>query len=321
MAVPRITIGCDPELFIRNKKTKQFISAHNLIPGTKEKPYATPFGAIQVDGVAAEFNITPANSAAVFSQNITQTIMELQKRIGPDNELVYEPIAKFNTEYFDKLPAHVKELGCNPDFNAWTNQVNPAPEAKGDLYATRTASGHVHIGWTKDQDPNDPSHIEDCNMVVRNLDYYLGLPSLMWDRDNRRRALYGMAGACRYKPYGVEYRTLSNKWLTDPQLITYVWNGAFYAVHNLFSGHDPIEEKLGKSAQELIDSNTIWWKQEQGNKVLNTLSGVITFPDRKYQSLEAPKKPEEAKSFKEAEALKKKANHKYDVKTVSGFYY
>jgi hypothetical protein len=39
-----------------------------------------------------------------------------------------------------------------------------------------------------------------------------------------RRELYGKAGAFRPKPYGVEYRVLSNRWLNSEALIRWVYN-------------------------------------------------------------------------------------------------
>lgn len=299
-----IQIGCDPEAFIRDKRTGKIVSAHDLLPGTKEKPFKVDGGAIQVDGTAAEFNILPAQTSTAFSKYINMVLGQLRQRLGDNYELVFEPVARFDKEYFDKLPPSATELGCNPDFNAWTNTVNPPPDASGDMYGVRTASGHIHIGWTKDQDPTDPSHIADCNLVAQNLDYYLGLPSLMWDRDPTRRNLYGKAGAVRYKPYGVEYRTMSNAWLRSEDLIRYVWNSGYRAVNALFQNQKPLGEVLGNKAQEIIDGNQQWWI-ERNSKVFKTFEYNCPFPDKKYYITDK----------KEAPAIEKKvANHKYGKK-------
>ncbi len=42
----------------------------------------------------------------------------------------------------------------------------------------------------------------------------------MYDKDTERRGMYGKAGAFRPKPYGVEYRTLSNAWLSNDERIS-----------------------------------------------------------------------------------------------------
>ena len=59
---PRILVGADPELFLRDKKTGQLVAADiNQIKGTKVTPYKVECGAVQVDGAAGEFNIDPAS--------------------------------------------------------------------------------------------------------------------------------------------------------------------------------------------------------------------------------------------------------------------
>jgi hypothetical protein len=60
--------------------------------------------------------------------------------------------------------------------------------------------------------------------------------------------LYGKAGACRYKTYGVEYRTLSNFWVLSTDLRREVWERTMAACQAFFE-HDivmneNIEEEL-----------------------------------------------------------------------------
>lgn len=259
--VPLITVGADPELFVRNKKTKKFVSAHNLVPGTKKDPHKVAYGAVQFDGVAAEFNIEPTNTYQHFTSYCAEVQKSLKGFIGADNELVIEPTADFDPIYFDGLPGDVRELGCNPDFNGWTGEQNPSPDASGNPYM-RTASGHVHVGWGKDFDINDPAHRADCNLVARQLDYALGITSLLWDPDNKRRSLYGKAGALRYKMYGMEYRTLSNKWLINPAISNYVASQTVSALGNLFRGINYFE-LFEDSAKKIIDENIVDWTQKK----------------------------------------------------------
>lgn len=249
--VPTISIGADPELFVRSLTSGKIVSAHDLIPGTKEKPYAVYGGAVQVDGVAAEFNVDPSQSAEQFVARI-ETVMSVLRSMMPGHELVTQPCVVFDKDYFYSLPEKTRELGCNPDWNAWTERTNPAPDAGTTM---RTASGHIHIGWDTNQDINDPYWMEDCFTVVKQLDYYIGAVSLLWDNDGRRRELYGKAGACRVKPYGVEYRVPSNRWLISPKLMKFVWYASYYAVKGLIDGSRPrMEEKYGDTARSLIDS-------------------------------------------------------------------
>lgn len=278
---PRITIGCDPELFIRNKETGKFVSAHSFIPGTKEKPHPVPGGAVQVDGVAAEFNINPAPDYEQFVNNIATVMGSLRKFVGEKHELVITPVATFDKEYFFNLPDHVRELGCNPDFNAWTGEVNPSPDTTGEMECTRTAAGHIHVGWTTNADPNDPNHLEDCQTVIKELDYTLGCTSLMFDKNGTRRKLYGRAGAYRPKSYGVEYRPLSNMWLKDSGLQKWVFQTTFKTIHDMFSAnYQSFSSVLKDECINKINDNVPWWNEK--SQLYSQLKNRVSFPATKY---------------------------------------
>ena len=64
-------------------------------------------------------------------------------------------------------------------------------------------------------------------------DILLGLPSVLLDPDERRKQLYGKAGAMRFKKYGAEYRTLSNFWLFSDDLIEWAYKGGVAAYERL----------------------------------------------------------------------------------------
>jgi hypothetical protein len=275
----KITMGADPELFVKDRATNKYISPHTFLPGTKHKPYTTEYGAVQVDGLAAEFNIKPASSSDHFQFFIEQTIRSLKTYLPPNHSLVVSPTATFDQAYWDNLPEHVKELGCDPDFNAWTSRPNDRPDDGGKPF--RTAGGHIHIGWLHGkqmvENPHSPGHMDDCATIVRQLDFMLGIPSLLWDRDSARRKLYGKAGAFRPKPYGVEYRPLSNTWLRNKSLTNYVYHTTFHTVRNLLKGNvDLIEEQVQDRAQRTIDNDDIEYaKSKEFVSILNKLDGNL----------------------------------------------
>jgi len=225
-------IGCDPELFVRDT-AGVLVSAHDMIPGTKNAPFRVDGGAVQVDGMALEFNTNPAKTFEEFNNNITSVLAKLQTMIPEGYTFEFSPVAAFGKEYIDAQPEEAKMLGCDPDYNAYTGLVNPKPDANMGI---RTASGHIHIGWTSDQDVTDPDHIEACQMVVKQLDVTLGLMCRIWDKDTTRRQMYGNFGAYRVKPYGVEYRTPSNVWVADEVLRRLVFNTAMGATRALLEG-------------------------------------------------------------------------------------
>ncbi len=114
--------------------------------------------------------------------------------------------------------AHV--FGCEPDYNAWTLSTNPSPSPPHPFM--RSAGGHVHVE-TKEH----PAE------VVKAMDLALAVPSVLMDKGEERKQMYGKVGAHRPKPYGVEYRVLSNFWIFDKKLVQWVWDSTAWALANL----------------------------------------------------------------------------------------
>lgn len=222
-----IKLGADPEFFLRDTQTGKLVSAHGMIPGTKANPHKVKCGAVQVDGMAIEFNIDPASSGEEFAHNITTVLAELREMIDDRYAFVFESVAEFGDELIQQQPDEAKELGCEPDYNVWTNAENPQPDAKANF---RTAAGHIHIGWGEGFDTNDADHIEACTMFARQLDYEVGLAQLAYDPDIKRSSLYGKLGTIRIKSYGLEYRTPANSWLRHPE----IWVAMFNNISDLF---------------------------------------------------------------------------------------
>lgn len=245
----QILVGADPECFV--KQNGVFVSAHNLIRGDKKNPQPVKNGAVQVDGMALEFNIDPAATEHEFCINI-QSVYDQLKLMVPHHEVVACPVADFTQEYLATQPAEALELGCEPDYNAWMGNMNPRPDGNRPM---RTASGHVHIGFTNGQDINDVDHVNRAASVVRQMDFFLGIPSLTYDNEQRRREMYGRAGACRYKSYGVEYRTLSNAWLLSKERMAWVFRAVQRGMKELMEGN-ALDKKYG-DIQEIINTSNL----------------------------------------------------------------
>lgn len=231
-----ILLGADPEVFV--KQGGKFISAYQMIEGDKKNPQVVRNGAVQVDGMALEFNIDPAATEEDFLFNVSDVLGQL-KAMVPEFEVVSTPVAHFGKEYIAAQPFEARELGCDPDFNAWTHEENVPPDEELPF---RTGAGHIHIGWTDGADPQDKEHVGMAERLVRQLDFFLALPSLFFDDDTQRREMYGKAGAYRPKPYGCEYRTLSNKWITNKRLMSHVYKNTHLAIQSLMTGKDFSEE-------------------------------------------------------------------------------
>jgi hypothetical protein len=273
-----ILVGADPEFFVA--QAGKPVSAHGLIPGDKKKPHKVGFGAVQVDGMALEFNINPAAGVDGFTRNL-DAVMTTILNMVPGYEYFDKPVADFGADYIEQQPDVAKMLGCEPDFNAYTMEPNPRPDVKTPF---RTASGHIHVGWTADVDPLDPGHFSACARLARRLDFTVGIASLMWDGDARRRQLYGKAGCFRPKPYGMEYRTLSNAWLNpkEKHLRKYVYHQTIKAVKDLFDYPDSDEDKIGGlTAREIIDNN------DQKSAIYAAVGGSIVKP-KEYRDEKVP---------------------------------
>lgn len=244
----KILVGADPEVFV--KQGGLFKSAHGLIKGDKKAPQKIPYGAVQVDGMALEFNIDPAATEDEFVLNVTQVFSAL-KAMVPDYEVIATPVADFDPAYMKAQPEEALELGCDPDYNGWTGVANPRPDGDRPF---RTASGHVHIGWT-DGEKLEGRHRTRSLAAARQMDFFLGLPSLFYDTDVKRRELYGKAGALRIKPYGMEYRTLSNAWLNSEKLMRWVFQSATAGMEALMGGW-LLEEEFG-DVQQIINTSDV----------------------------------------------------------------
>jgi len=249
-----ILLGTDPECFILDNSDK-YISSHNLIPGTKEQPFPVPKGAIQVDGVAAEFNIEPCQHVDEFTKNIRTVMSALEdhlKGINPDYHLSTVPTAYFDKEYFDNLPDEVKVLGCTPDYDAYTGEENDPPQTTEPF---RTGAGHIHIGWGSNFSVADEKHLKNCRELVKELDCTLYPSSLLWDNDTKRRTLYGKMGSFRPKSYGMEYRPLSNVWLKDKKTQEFVFNTTKHVANLYFTTGTRVAED--KVAQKYIEDSLL----------------------------------------------------------------
>lgn len=244
----KFLFGCDPEVFVR--KNGEFHSAHGLIKGDKKNPFPVNNGAVQVDGMALEFNINPVETEEEFLFNVI-SVLDTLKSMVPEYEIAPVPAAEFDIAHLKAQPREALELGCDPDFNAWMGGT-PNPRPNGDR-PMRTASGHIHIGW-RDGGEMDDDHLGMANAIVKQLDFFLALPSLSYDPDTRRREMYGKAGACRYKSYGVEYRVLSNAWLNSPELIKWTVRASKNAIARLMKGEFLYNEH---DIQDIVNTSNV----------------------------------------------------------------
>lgn len=242
-------IGCDPEIFLVDAAAS-LVSSIGKIGGSKEQPRAIPeLGegfAVQEDNVAIEFNIPPAESADELVRSINAIKLKLQERIN----VMGLGFSKLSAAIFplqELMHPSAMVFGCDPDYNAWNDGlVNPKPKA--DDHRLRSCGGHVHIG-------EKISGKKEGIQLIQLMDFYAGVPSVVLDEGELRKQLYGKAGAYRPKPYGVEYRTLSNFWIWDDALIKWIWNATQAAVDTWKKQDFSVIENEGSIIVDAINNN------------------------------------------------------------------
>lgn len=226
--IKNVTIGSDPEVFLIDENN-EFVPAIGLIGGTKEEPkrISNNGHAVQEDNVMAEFNVpyTTLNNPAKLYADIQYVLTYLKNLVAPKGyKLAVVPSAFFNWDHLKTEQARM--FGCDPDFNAWTAEENVIDRVETNL---RTAGGHIHIGY---ENPDVVTSME----LIKILDLYLGVASILLDTDTDRRKLYGKAGCFRFTSFGVEYRVLSNFWIDSEQNLHWVFENIQKAIEAFNSG-------------------------------------------------------------------------------------
>lgn len=243
------TIGADPEMFLRDLTTGNLVPCIGILGGTKDAPIPVVNGAVQEDNVMAEFNIDVASTDKEFVHNILSVRKQIRDRVKKFN--LTEHIvgsAHFPEEML--LHPQAQTFGCEPDYNAWTGRQNDRPHCEDKTL--RTAGGHIHVG--------SASAIENRAKAIQYMDLFIGVPSIIFDTDKDRRKLYGKAGAFRPKPYGVEYRTVSNFWIETPEKIKWVYAQVKTALKIMedeahYSPISPVDKELIQRAINTSDKN------------------------------------------------------------------
>jgi hypothetical protein len=209
-----ITIGYDSEFHLLDTDGK-CVSAIGKIQGTKDKQYILDTGAgLHHDNVSLEIAFKPFDVFEDMERHIEKTLFEVRNIIHPYTL----DCSSSNVFTEDELNCpEAFELGCDPDFNAWKEDMNPIPTVV--IEGLRTNGTHVHVGI--EELANDfGSHCK----FIRCMDESLGIWSLAVDTDIHRRTMYGAAGAFRPKPYGLEYRTLGSFWILTTEHRKEVWS-------------------------------------------------------------------------------------------------
>jgi hypothetical protein len=230
-----VRLGCDPEFFLKNKKT--IVESINIIPpeGLELGVYGgTPPGKIIRDGLQVELNPLPKGCREQIAVEVAISLDALHHKLIKDNSgvsLSFNGVISLSEKEMKNLHDESKKFGCAPSNNIYTKEqskitVNP------ENYSYRSAGGHIHLGHCDSELMRDVFN-KNTEIVIELLDIICGNTCVLVDRDpmqQERRKVYGKAGEYRLPPHGIEYRTLSNFWLNNYQLFGLAFGLARQAV-------------------------------------------------------------------------------------------
>lgn len=235
MKVQQITIGSDPELFLVNTLTGEIESAIDKVGGTKESKLRLRYGHIHEDNIFLEINPRPAITKQQFIQNHLDLLNETSSYLT-NLDLSFDlSLGAMEVEAHVLADPKAMQGGCDPDFNVWEN-ADQNPEVYLSDTSLRTPGGHISLGFmgvASKEELRDVQH-----GFVKAMDLELGLPFLFLDPDRLRRKLYGRAGAFRRRNFetngyiGVEYRVLSNFWVSQRSYMEFIYDKIHYINNN-----------------------------------------------------------------------------------------
>ena len=167
------TFGTDPEFILIDKKGNPK-SAIDVIRHGKKNRLEKEGNFFFYDNVLAECTVKPARSKEEAVENIGKSLRSLSEIIGE-----YKITTLGSTKFIESEMKHseARKAGCDVEYCAYEMRPVSSKKTKKLFEKSnfRTAGGHVHLGTDLGK-----SH-ETCVMLVRMLDLFLGVSSLILD--------------------------------------------------------------------------------------------------------------------------------------------
>lgn len=250
-----ITFGTDPEFALLHKG--QFKSAIGVLP-EKDRAAKEGSNAFYFDNVLAEIGVKPAKSRVETVDNIRSAFKSLAKLVKPAKFVIR---ASMNYPSSELKHPKAMEAGCVPELSAYTLQrVTPPVEfvvfdEENDrmkhITPFRTVGGHIHMGDTDGPLQNGML----VPYIVKMMDLFVAVPELFFNKDKTsrdRRSVYGIAGTHRQPEYGVEYRPLSNFWLSSPLFVNLIYDLSDFALSTVSDG---LHTRFWQIDEDLLDED------------------------------------------------------------------
>jgi len=227
-----LSMGSDPECFVVNEDNEvipsyEFLKSRDENDTTSIEGHIMGSSAIQYpqpifwDGFQAEFNVQANTCLGWMHDSLflgLRSLAEKAKKYDKNAKLTIQSTLDINPRIMqDAKPEHV-EFGCMPSFNIYGHE---GIKKAGRDVPYRSAGGHIHFGFG-DLKRDKPKF----ERYVKTLDKILGVSCVSlfakYDKAERRK-MYGLAGEYRTPKHGLEYRTLSNAWLSHPLISNMVF--------------------------------------------------------------------------------------------------
>lgn len=257
----KLTIGSDPEFMIAQEGRITCAipvlehSKYDRIPLTPDK-----MDTIYYDGAMAECTIRPSYSTEETVENFRQLVTKAANLLAAKRAKI---LATASHTFEDKDLTHedARQAGCNPEMCAYEISMVDPPVLQQTNF--RSAGGHIHIGRVDADNPATTFLTQDNNSliaVVRAMDYYVGVAFTYLENDPSaiaRKELYGRAGRHRPTQYGVEYRVLSNYWVSHPKLVAFADKLTRFAVGKAEENQDIWQNIENKDVIDIINSGSV----------------------------------------------------------------
>lgn len=229
-------LGCDPEaFFVKDGKvvgSEKIIKKDGIIS-------ANGYGKIIRDGVQLEFNPTADICRERLRGHFITQFREIKNLLDSpayDGVTVSsEQTVTLSQEEMDSLSPESKQFGCTPSYNVYDENIGVGVDDASKFFS-RSAGGHIHLGAATGT--NLHKVLQDAKRLIPVMDLIVGNTCVMIDRDKgniTRRQTYGRAGEFRLPKHGIEYRTLSNFWLREYTLMSFVMGLSRQAVSIVYN--------------------------------------------------------------------------------------
>jgi hypothetical protein len=251
-----VTLGCDPEIFVVDARG-EVLPAFDFLPAPAALPRKNGerVGAnVYWDGFQAEMSTVPETCLAYLVDSVQwglKDILAAARKHNKDARLTIRNVIPISPMLLRNAADEHVALGCKPSLNV--HGLAGEPVLDGRALTHRFAGGHIHIG-----EGGYPKLVEASRYgVAKFMDMTLGLigTAIATEVDDPiRRKFYGLPGEIREPKHGLEYRVLSNYWLSHPAIMHFTFDLARTCYRFGRAGAHKVWDIVPELATEVIRS-------------------------------------------------------------------